>query len=96
LTDIIMRDGVRRIYLLARDDAYGRPFLDTVEDNLLAAGLSPNDIKTALYNIDKPDFSALGTDVKEFAPDGMVVIGYDESADALSSIMKAGLSSRTG
>ncbi|HEX6873693.1 MAG TPA: ABC transporter substrate-binding protein [Micromonosporaceae bacterium] len=95
LTDIIMRDGVRRVFMIARDDAYGRPFLDAIRENLLGAGLVAGDIKATLYGTEgTPDFSDLGAEVKEFAPDGVVIIGYDESADALSALLKAGLKSR--
>ena len=40
LTDIIMRDGVRRVAIIARDDAYGRGLMDAVQKNLIAAGLA--------------------------------------------------------
>jgi ABC-type branched-subunit amino acid transport system substrate-binding protein len=95
LTDVLMRDGVRRVYMIARDDAYGRPFMEAIRDNLIAAGLRPEDIKTVLYGTDAPDFTDLGADVKEFEPAGVVVIGYEESADALTSMLNAGLVSRT-
>lgn len=102
LTDIVMRDGVRRVYVIARNDAYGKPFLEAVRDNLIEAGISADNIKTVLYDAeepnfadpDKPNFIDVGADVKDYAPDGVVVIGYEESADALKSIMLAGLKSR--
>jgi ABC-type branched-subunit amino acid transport system substrate-binding protein len=94
LTDIIMRDGVRRIYIVARDDAYGKGLMDSVRADLVDAGLDRDDIKAVPYSPDSPDFADLGTDIKAFGPDGALIIGFDESADALSSIMKAGLKSR--
>ena len=39
LTDVIMRDGVRRIVIVARDDAYGRGLMEAVQENLRRAGL---------------------------------------------------------
>jgi ABC-type branched-subunit amino acid transport system substrate-binding protein len=94
LTDIIMRDGVRRIYIVARDDAYGRGLMDSVHADLVDAGLNRDDIKAVSYSSDAPDLADLGSDVKAFAPDGLLIIGFDETADALSSVMKAGLKSR--
>jgi len=94
LSDIIMRDGVRRIVIVARDDAYGKGLADGVAETLTAAGVSAGDIKSVLYNADKPDFSTLGADVKAFAPHGVLVIGFEESADAIEAVEAAGLRSR--
>ena len=94
LTDIIMRDGVRRIYIVARDDAYGKGLMDSVRTDLISAGLAEVNIKAVSYKPDSPNFASLGEEVKDFAPDGVLVIGFEESADAISSIMKTGLKSR--
>jgi len=95
LTDIIMRDGVRKIAIVARDDAYGKGLMDSVRERLLAAGLTATDVKTVPYNSETPDFSGLGADIKAFDPDGVLVIGFDETADAINEMWKAGLESRT-
>jgi ABC-type branched-subunit amino acid transport system substrate-binding protein len=94
LTDIIMRDGVRKIAIIARDDAYGKGLMDSVHQNLLAAGLAAADVKIVPYNSAKPDFNGLGASIKAFNPDGVLVIGFDETADAIDSLLKAGMSSR--
>jgi ABC-type branched-subunit amino acid transport system substrate-binding protein len=94
LTDMIMRDGVRRLVIVARDDSYGQGLMDSVRKDLLKAGLSDADVKTIPYDQNKADFSSLGGVVKDFAPDGVLIVGFDESADAATSIMKAGLKSR--
>jgi ABC-type branched-subunit amino acid transport system substrate-binding protein len=94
LTDIIMRDGVRRVVIVAREDTYGRGLMDAVKDNLLRAGLETAHIKTVAYNSERPDFIGLGEEVKAFAPDGVLLIGYDETAKAIDSMIEAGLSSR--
>jgi ABC-type branched-subunit amino acid transport system substrate-binding protein len=93
LTDIIMRDGVRRVEIVARKDAYGQGLMDSVKQSLIAAGLTADTVKTVLYDPDKPDFSGLGGDVKSFKPDGILIIGFDESAKAIDAILKAGLTS---
>ena len=46
------------------------------------------------YNVDKPDFSRVGEEVKTFTPDGVLVVGYDESASVFDALFKAGLTSR--
>ncbi len=94
LTDIIMRDGVRRIMIVARDDAYGVGLMDSVREDLIKAGLLAADIETVTYDTKSYEFSNLGADVKAFAPEGLLIIGFDETAKALDSVMKAGLRSR--
>src|SRR5690606_34077011 len=94
LTDVIMRDGVRRLVILAREDAYGTGLMEAVRDNLIRAGVASSDIRTMPYHPDQPDFSNLGTEVKDFGPDGVLIIGFEEAAQAIHSMIEAGLQSR--
>jgi ABC-type branched-subunit amino acid transport system substrate-binding protein len=94
LTDIIMRDGVRKIAIVARDDAYGKGLMQSVQENLIRAGLTDADVRTVPYSSTKPDFGRLGEDIKAYAPDGVLIIGFDETADAINSLLKAGITSR--
>ena len=93
VTDIIVRDGSRRVAIIAREDAYGRGLMDAVQKNLIAAGLKPDAVTTTAYDPEKPDFTALGTTVKAFGPDGILIIGFDETAKAIDSLLKAGFTS---
>jgi ABC-type branched-subunit amino acid transport system substrate-binding protein len=95
LADLIMRDGVRRLYIVARDDAYGRGLMEGVRANLIGAGVASADVMTWTYKPEEPNFSVLRGSVKAFAPDGVLVIGFDESADAIVTIESSGLTSRT-
>jgi ABC-type branched-subunit amino acid transport system substrate-binding protein len=94
LTNIIMRDGVRKLVIVARDDAYGKGLMDSVKANLVRAGLADADVITMPYNGDTPDFTKLGDDVRAVGPDGVLIIGYDESATAYEALFKAGFSTR--
>jgi ABC-type branched-subunit amino acid transport system substrate-binding protein len=94
LADIIMRDGVRRLVIVARDDAYGVGLRDSVREVLLRAGLVDDDIKIITYNNATPDFSGLGAEVKSFNPDGILIIGFNETAEAINELFEAGLTSR--
>jgi ABC-type branched-subunit amino acid transport system substrate-binding protein len=91
ITDIIMRDGARRVFIVARADEYGVGLRDGVKELLQSAGVPETDINSYEYNIDTPDFSNLGADVKEFQPDAVLVVGFEESADAILAIEAAGL-----
>jgi ABC-type branched-subunit amino acid transport system substrate-binding protein len=94
LTDIIMRDGARRVFIVARADEYGEGLRDGVKELLLSAGVKDKDINSYAYNIDTPDFSNLGAEVKQFQPDAVLVVGFEESADAILAIEAAGLTVR--
>jgi branched-chain amino acid transport system substrate-binding protein len=88
-----MRDGSRRVAIIARDDAYGKGLMDAVQKNLIAAGLAADAVTTSPYDPDKPDFSGLGGAMKAFNPDGVLIIGFDETAKAIDSLLKAGFTS---
>jgi branched-chain amino acid transport system substrate-binding protein len=94
LTDIIMRDGARKVYIVARADEYGEGLRDGVKQLLQSAGVQDKDIDSYAYNIDTPDFSNLGAEVKQFQPDAVLVVGFEESADAILAIEAAGLTVR--
>jgi ABC-type branched-subunit amino acid transport system substrate-binding protein len=95
LTDIIMRDGVRKVVIVARKDAYGQGLMDAVQQNLVQAGIPADAIKTIPYEATNPDFSKLGGQIKDFAPDGVLIVGFDETAKAIGSIIRAGIASRS-
>jgi branched-chain amino acid transport system substrate-binding protein len=95
LSDIIMRDGVRRLMIVARNDSYGQGLMNSVHDDLVKAGIDDTNIKLVQYDPDQPDFTHLGADVLSFAPDGVLVVGFDESTDAFDAIMKDKVTSRS-
>jgi hypothetical protein len=61
---------------------------------LLRAGLADADIKLITYNNATPDFTRLGPEVKDFNPDGVLIIGFNETADAINELFKVGIKSR--
>jgi hypothetical protein len=68
--------------------------MNSVRENLIQAGLARFDIKTWIYETNRPDFTGLGADVIEYNPDGLLIIGFEESAAALTALLRAGLTSR--
>jgi ABC-type branched-subunit amino acid transport system substrate-binding protein len=93
LTDVIMRDGVRRMSIIARDDSYGKGLMDSVKADLIAAGLSADDVQTLLYKPDTTDFTVLGGNAKSFNPDGVLVVAFDETAQIFDALIAEGFSS---
>jgi hypothetical protein len=69
--------------------------MTSVKEDLVLGGLNDADILTIPYGTEgEPDFSKLGEDVKKFGPDGVLVIGFDESMGAIDALLKAGFTSR--
>jgi ABC-type branched-subunit amino acid transport system substrate-binding protein len=93
LTDIIMRDGVRKVAIISREDAYGSGLRKSVVQDLIKAGLAKDAVKEFPYDPDKADFTTVGPSVRDFDPDGVLIIGFDETANAIDSLLKAGITS---
>jgi ABC-type branched-subunit amino acid transport system substrate-binding protein len=93
LTDIIMRDGVRKVAIISREDAYGSGLRKSVKEDLIRAGLATDAVKEFPYDPDNADFSGVGPAVRDFNPDGVLIIGFDETAEAIDSLLKAGITS---
>jgi ABC-type branched-subunit amino acid transport system substrate-binding protein len=94
-----MRDGVQKIAVAARADAYGEGLQKNVNDDLQRAGLSNAEIKLLTYqpqdgNGPKPDMTALASQIKKFGPDGVLIIGFGESADLIKALTAAGIQIR--
>lgn len=97
LADVILRDGVQKVAIVARDDSYGTGLQDSVKTELDGGGLTGDEVKTFLYPSDekaKPDFAALAKEIKSFQADGVLIIGFAESADLIKALDAAGISLR--
>ncbi|GAA1800612.1 ABC transporter substrate-binding protein [Planosporangium flavigriseum] len=98
LADIVMRDGGARVAVIARDDDYGRGLSTGILTDLTGAGLKAGNIRVMSYPVKQAYtpgdqnsvFKPLATTVKQFGPDAVVVIGFDESALLIKALKDAG------
>jgi ABC-type branched-subunit amino acid transport system substrate-binding protein len=104
LTDIVMRDGRSKIAIIARDDSYGKGLANNVQNNLQAAGIKAGDVKVQMYKAKdtfdpKVDlegvFNPIARQVKSFGADGILLIGFDESALVIKALVAAGVKVRS-
>jgi ABC-type branched-subunit amino acid transport system substrate-binding protein len=104
LADIIVRDGVSRLAIIYRDDAYGAGLAETTKQTLVAAGLTDADITLMPYSAESAeavlagntgafDFTPYGQQVREADPDGVLIIGFDETTLIVDSLVNAGVTS---
>lgn len=101
LADVILRDGTRTVCIVARGDAYGEGLMAGVAKELIAAGLAQSNIRTFKYDLgtggmvkDQGQISDFARQISEQQPDGVVVIGFEESAEVIKALAKLGLQFR--
>lgn len=98
LADIIMRDGLRRVSILYRNDAYGDGLQKGVKEELVKAGLDEIDVQVVGYDAPKTmdGFTVAGQvqQIKEFKPEGVLVIGLTETSQTLLALAAGGLDPR--
>jgi ABC-type branched-subunit amino acid transport system substrate-binding protein len=99
LADIIMRDGPRRVAVIARDDTYGAGLQAGVQEDLLVAGIKPADLLTLKYSATTTDadpqkaygavFLPAAKQLKSFEPDAILIVGFGESALVIKALLAA-------
>jgi ABC-type branched-subunit amino acid transport system substrate-binding protein len=99
LADIIMRDGPRRVVIIARDDTYGTGLQAGVQEDLLVAGIKPADLLALKYSASTTDadpqraygsvFVPSAKQIEAFKPDAILVIGFGESALIIKALVAA-------
>jgi ABC-type branched-subunit amino acid transport system substrate-binding protein len=98
LTDVIVRDGTRKIAIVARSDAYGLGLQENVKTELEKVGISGGQVMTVAYT-PPGEGAALGfskgaNDIKSFGADAVLIIGFGESADVIKALVAAGIQLR--
>ncbi|MGH3940174.1 MAG: ABC transporter substrate-binding protein [Pseudonocardiaceae bacterium] len=84
LAQLISTDGAQRVSILARNDSYGSGLADETEKNLLTAGIQPADIQKKIYDPTATSYNVEIDSIKQFDPDAIAVIGFDESKRILT------------
>jgi branched-chain amino acid transport system substrate-binding protein len=79
LAALMAADGAQRISVLARNDPYGSGLADNTVQNLRDAGIPQNQIQKIIYDPNATSYNTEIDDVRQFNPDAIAVIGFDES-----------------
>jgi ABC-type branched-subunit amino acid transport system substrate-binding protein len=102
LADMLLRDGVERVAIVARDDAYGTGLQRNARDSLQRFGVDPSTVTLLTYALPAedaddegpapiPGLDALVEQIIEAEPDGLVVIGFDEAAQLIERLVERGM-----
>ena len=95
LADIVMRDGAQKVFIVARDDAWGKGLSANLKANLEGSGITNDNIRLVMYvpgETMEPDLGTIPEQVVTFAPDGVVILGFDESAHVIDRLIQEGVS----
>ena len=97
LADMILRDGVARVAVISRQDAYGDGLRDNTVEALRRFGVPMGDIIQLSYPVvDDPSQPIPGLDelvarVVRDEPEGILIIGFAESAQIIQALADAGV-----
>ncbi|MCW2699882.1 MAG: ABC-type branched-chain amino acid transport system periplasmic component-like protein [Blastococcus sp.] len=91
LADLIGGDGNNTVAILARNDAYGTGLAKNTVENLVSQGLSEGDVKNVTYDPTAANFDAEIQQMVDFAPDAIVVIGFEESSKIIQGLNAQGI-----
>ena len=91
LSDLILQDGNNTVGILATNDPYGTGLAENTKNNLVAGGLSEDSIQTVIYDPQAANYDAEVQQMTTFAPDGIVVIGFEESSRIIQGLNTNGV-----
>ncbi|SCG79817.1 amino acid/amide ABC transporter substrate-binding protein, HAAT family [Micromonospora echinaurantiaca] len=100
LADVILRDGPRKIALVARKDSYGEGLQGNVREELERAGFGSDRVKLLTYDPPEDakaapvDFTAGAKEIKDFGAEAVLIIGFAESAQVIRALADAGVQIR--
>ena len=84
LAELIAGDGNQRVSILVRNDPYGSGLANNTEQNLIAAGIPQDQLQKIIYDPNAASFNVEVDQIAQFNPDGIAVIGFDESKRILT------------
>ncbi|MGY1856300.1 ABC transporter substrate-binding protein [Modestobacter sp. SYSU DS0290] len=96
LADLILQNGDNSVGILARNDSYGTGLADNTVQNLIDSGVPEDAIRSVTYDPTAANFDAEVQQMVDFNPDGIVVIGFDESARIIQGLNAQGIGPARG
>jgi branched-chain amino acid transport system substrate-binding protein len=90
LSDLIVADGNATVGIMARQDPYGEGLLEFTAGPLAEAGAEVTNDGGIVYDPAAENFDAEVGEIVAADPDAFVMIGFEESAQILTSLFEAG------
>ena len=89
LAQVVAGDGHKNVAIINRNDSYGVGLTEDLTNSLKAGGAKVVITKTYDEKADK--FNAEVNEIKAQKPDAIVIIGFEETAKILSTMVEAGV-----
>jgi ABC-type branched-subunit amino acid transport system substrate-binding protein len=86
LGEVIAADGITTVGILALDDPYGTGLAEDLQAALESSGVEV--VKTIIYDPAAPSFDTQVQDIVAADPEGIVIIGFDESSRILAGLVE--------
>ena len=96
LAQLISDDGVQRVSVIALNDPYGTGLAANTVKNLVDAGIPENQIQKIIYDPNAQSFNSEVDQIKNFNPDGIAIIGFEESAKIITRMHEVGIGPSDG
>ncbi|QHE69212.1 ABC transporter substrate-binding protein [Rhodococcus sp. WAY2] len=96
VSQLISDDGGQRVSVLALNDPYGTGLADNIVKNLADAGIPEDQIQKIIYDPNAQSFNSEIDQVKDFAPDAVAVVGFEESAKIITRMHEVGIGPSDG
>ncbi|AOW92785.1 amino acid ABC transporter substrate-binding protein [Rhodococcus sp. WMMA185] len=96
VSQLISDDGGQRVSILALNDPYGTGLADNLVQNLVDAGIPDDQIQKIVYDPNAQSFNSEVDQVKDFGPDSVAVIGFEESAKIIDRMHSVGIGPSDG
>ena len=90
LAEVATNDKVTRAAVMARQDSYGESLAKTFEANFQSAG-GALALPSVIFDPDADGFETEVGQVKAASPDGIVLIGFNESSKIIQEMIKQGI-----
>jgi len=96
LSDLVVEEGSTVVGIMAREDSYGEGLLEYTAGPLEEAGAEVVPDGGIVYDPDAQNFDAEVDQIVSEDPDALVLIGFDESGQILTSLFEAGFTEEAG
>jgi len=91
LGETILADGAQNVGILALQDPYGEGLADNVGSTITDGGAKLAPEAAVFYDPAASNFDAQVNQIKSANPDAIVLIGFEESAKVIQSLVGAGI-----
>jgi len=92
LSDLILDDGNASVSIIALNDPYGTGLAANLRDNLIGAGLAEDQVpEVIIYDPAATSYRTEVSEMADFNPDAVVVIGFDESSKIIEEMNAQGI-----